>query len=496
MLYMVRCFMVVTIQNDCGKHCDRGHSQDSFYELMLRVMNDMRHYLVGLDTLVPTRHGRRPYINFDNAASTPPFKSVLQAINDCAPWYASVHRGDGLKSRLSTDLYEEARQIVAAFVGAHPEEHVVVFGKNTTEAINKLSYRLRLRRDDIVLISHLEHHSNDLPWRAQATVKRIGLTPDGEIDKHNFVALLRRYKGRVKLVAVSGASNVTGNVPDVHWYARQAHAAGVPILVDCAQLAAHRPIVMGRLHDPEHLDYVAISGHKLYAPFGTGALIGRHDTFTRGEPEYQGGGTVRLVTAKTVDWAEPPEVDEAGSPNVLGAIALARAIRTLERIGFRTITAHEAQLTSYALSRLKTIPEVTVYGDTSPVSVGHRTGVIPFTVDGLSAQLVAAILGDEHGIGVRSGCFCAQPYVMSLLGLHNSEVARSRYHALHRRRDLLPGMVRISLGLYNTTHEVELFIEALRAIAQGNHENYTVDRATGMYTPTHTSYDRRQYFKI
>lgn len=443
---------------------------------------------------MPVQDGHRAYINFDNAATTPPFKSVLAAIHDFAPWYSSVHRGNGLKSRLSTDLYEEARQIVGNFFGAIPDEHVVIFGKNTTEAINKLSYRLGLRKTDIVLISHLEHHSNDLPWRARATVKRIGLTSEGGIDQSSFASLLQKYAGRIRLVAISGASNVTGHIPDIHWFARKTHQAGAQILVDCAQLAGHRPIRMGALNDPEHLDYIAISGHKMYAPFGAGALIGRRDTFIRGEPEYRGGGTIQLVTPEIVDWAAPPESDEAGSPNVIGAIAFARAIRTLEQIGMDTIAGYEATLTRYALKKLQKVPGVEIYGPTSLAA--NRSGVIPFTVGALPSNLVAAILGFEWGIGVRSGCFCAQPYVMSLLGIDHQTQHRIRYNLLHKRRDLLPGMVRISFGLYNTPEEIDVLIQALTAISQGQYGEYTVDKTTGFFTPTDAIENLSTYFSF
>ncbi len=460
------------------------------------MATNLRKYIVGLDASVPVRGGMRPYINLDNAASTPPFRSVLEAVDHFSPWYSSVHRGNGLKSRLSTEAYEEARQIVAAFVSANSDERVVIFGKNTTEAINKLSYRLPLKKTDIVLISHLEHHSNDLPWRARATVKRIGLTPEGGIDRADFVALLDKYGGRIKLVAISGASNVTGHIPDIHWFARKAHEAGAQILVDCAQLAAHRPIRIGSLEDPEHLDYIAISGHKMYAPFGTGALIGRRDTFMRSEPEYRGGGTVNLVTPTIVDWAASPDIDEAGSPNVIGAVALARAIKTLEQIGLNTIAEHEAALTRYALTKLKEVPNVTVYGEIEPSYATGRSGVIPFTVGNVPPHLVAAILGFEWGIGVRSGCFCAQPYVMSLLGIDRQTQYRIRYNLLHRRRDLMPGMVRISFGLYNTREEINVLIKALAAISEGKYGGYAVDRANGSYTPIDDTEDLSAYFKI
>jgi len=453
-------------------------------------------YIAGLDTLVPIRGGERRYINLDNAASTPAFKNVLQAVNDFTPWYSSVHRGNGFKSRLSTAVYEEARGMVMSFFGADPAEYVAIFGKNTTEAINKLSYRLPLRKTDIVLISHLEHHSNDLPWRARATVKRIGLTPEGGIDQEDFMALLDRYAGKVKLVAISGASNVTGHIPDIHWFARKAHEVGAQIAVDCAQLAAHRPIYMGSLSDPGHLDYIAISGHKMYAPFGTGALIGRRDTFMRGEPEYKGGGTIMVVTPKTVDWAFPPDSDEAGSPNVVGAVALARAIRTLEQIGMGTIAGHEAALTRYALAKLKGVPRLAIYGEAEPSYATDRSGVIPFTVANMPPHLVAAILGFEWGIGVRSGCFCAQPYVMSLLGAGRQAQHRIRYNLLHRRRDLAPGLVRVSFGLYNTQREIDALMTALKAIARGEYGAYAVDKTTGFYSPTDTVENFSSYFKI
>lgn len=303
----------------------------------------LREQVVGLGCSVPILNGEQVYINFDNAASTPPLKTVMRTVEDYMPWYSSVHRGSGYKSRLSTEAYEQARRIVADFVRADPEEYVVIFGKNTTEAINKLSYRLPLRKKDIVIVSHLEHHSNDLPWRARATVKRIGLTADGAIDRLDYVRLLKKNAGKVKLVAISGASNVTGHLPDIHWFARQAHDAGAEILIDAAQLAAHRPIRMKNLSDPEHLDYVAMSAHKMYAPFGTGALVGRLDTFSHGEPEYRGGGTIQVVTPQIVDWALPPDSDEAGSPNVAGAVAMASAALSLQRIGFTSIASHSAR---------------------------------------------------------------------------------------------------------------------------------------------------------
>lgn len=452
-------------------------------------MNELRDYIAGVDTQVPTANGLQPYANLDNAATTPAFKTVLAAVNEFAPLYSSVHRGSGFKSRVSTDVYEQCRDVVMSFVGANTNEHTVIFGKNTTEAVNKLSYRLGLQRKDIVLISHLEHHSNDLPWRSKATVQRIATSSDGSVDQGDFLKLLKEYGPRIKLVAISGASNVTGHMPDIHWFASQTHAIGAQIFVDCAQLAAHRQIDMKPLDDPTHLDYIAFSGHKMYAPFGCGVLVARRDIFVGGNPEYVGGGTIASVTTDTIDWATPPERDEAGSPNVIGAVTLARAIRTLQKIGLDTIAQHERQMTAYTLDKLKTIPDLILYG--SRTMTANRSGVIAFALGDIPSHLVAAQLGFEWGIGVRSGCFCAQPYVMSLLGLNPSRVRRN---ILRGKRSIVPGLVRVSFGIYNTTAEIDRLTEALLSISRRHTAHYTVDDQTGIYTPTrsalYTSSDR------
>ena len=263
---------------------------------------------------------------------------------------------------------------MAGFVGADPRDYVVIFGKNTTEAINKLSYRLPLAPDDVVLVSQLEHHSNDLPWRARAKVEHIGCDALGRLDEADLDRLLDKHAGRVRLVAVTGGSNVTGHMPDVHRLAAKAHAAGAQIMVDCAQLAPHRAIDMGALDDPEHLDYVTLSAHKMYAPFGTGALIGRRDTFERGEPEHRGGGTIEFVSLDDVDLGRTaPDRDEAGTPNVVGAVALAAAMQALGAASAWTnVARHEAELTVYALERLARVDGLRIYGDADPG--GPRSG--------------------------------------------------------------------------------------------------------------------------
>ncbi|HEX5689715.1 MAG TPA: aminotransferase class V-fold PLP-dependent enzyme, partial [Roseiflexaceae bacterium] len=302
--------------------------------------------------------------------------------------------------------------------------------------------------------------------------------------------LLRRYAGRVRLVAVSGGSNVTGVLPPIHRLAELAHAAGAEIAVDAAQLAPHRPIDIGDLDDPTHLDYIAFSGHKLYAPFGAGVLIGRRDTFAQGAPEAVGGGTVRQVTLEDVIWADTPARDEAGTPNVVGAVALAAATLELRRIGLARIATHEATLTAHALERLGSIRGLHIYGDADPAHAAERLGVVPFTLDGVDHRLVAAILSCEYGIAVRTGAFCAQPYVRRLLSSQDAEVHCG---------PLAPraGLIRVSFGLTNTIADVDALIRALEDIARGNYRGrYTLDPTDGAYRPADWQPQFADYFAL
>jgi cysteine desulfurase / selenocysteine lyase len=441
-----------------------------------------RERLVGLDQKLPLLDGRlAPYINLDNAASTPPLRDVAEAIERFLPYYSSVHRGSGFKSRVSTAAYDEAHDIVARFVGADTRTNTAIFGKNTTEAINKLAFRYPLMPGSVVLSTEMEHHSNDLPWR-RASVVRARVTPDGRLDEDDVDRLFTAYGERIALVTVSGASNVTGFIQPIHRLARKAHRVGASILVDAAQLAPHRRIDMKPDDDPEHIDFVALSAHKMYAPFGTGALVGRRDIFLRGAPEYQGGGTVDIVTPSEVHWAGLPDREEAGSPNVVGAVAMAVAARTLMDTGMEDLERHEASLTQYALERLRSLPGVVIYGESDPARGGDRVGVIPFNLVSTHHALVAAILGSEAGIGVRSGCFCAQSYVAQLLRLTEEEQAARRGEHLAGDRRQAPGMVRASLSAYNTFEEIDALIEILGRIIRHDYQgDYYQVPETGDY---------------
>ena len=418
-----------------------------------------RRMVVGVEALVPLKNGQKVTgINFDNAATTPPFYSVLTAVIKFSPWYSSIHRGTGYKSKISSNIYEESRNEVLEFVGADPNYYTAIFVKNATEAINKLSYRLCSKSKKCMILStSMEHHSNDLPWRDKYNMDYINVNEDGTLSMDDLKLKLKKYKKQVKLVTVSGASNVTGAKNPIYEIARLCHKNGVKILVDGAQLVPHCPVSMGSPGEPENIDFIVFSAHKMYAPFGIGVLIGPKEVFMQGAPDYTGGGTVKYVTHNYVSWDDPPEKEEAGSPNVIGTAALMASIRTLSDLGMKNVEKHERRLTAYALDKLRRIPQVIFYDD---VPVENRVSIIPFNIKGMTYEKVAQSLSDIGGISVRCGCFCAQPYVQCLLKISSEQVKKY----INNPDVLRPGMVRVSFGLYNTFSEVDVFINVLKEI--------------------------------
>jgi selenocysteine lyase/cysteine desulfurase len=298
-------------------------------------------------------------------------------------------------------------------------------------------------------------------------------------------------------VAITGASNVTGFINPYYRLAEKTHSVGAKIALDCAQLAPHRKIDMLPVEDPAHIDFLTISAHKLYAPFGTGALIGLTETFEEGVPDLTGGGTVEFVTLDDVIWTVPPERDEAGSPNTIGAVALAAAILQLESVGMDAVADHEAQLTAYALEKLNQIEGINIYGDDIPDRASERLGVIPFTLQETSHFLVSAILGYEFGIGIRNGCFCAHPYVLHLLNITPEKSREVRQKIISGDRSDMPGFLRASFGLYNSYAEVDTLIDALHQIQAGKFKGeYLQDSATGDYSPRGWEPKFEQQFSI
>ncbi|HWB37932.1 MAG TPA: aminotransferase class V-fold PLP-dependent enzyme [Rugosimonospora sp.] len=358
--------------------------------------------VVGGDTHVPlVGGGSTRYVNLDYAASTPALARVADHVDSLLPQYSSVHRGAGYLSRLCTTVYEHARATVLEFVGAGPDQ-IAVFTRNTTDAFGLLA---SATPGEAVLLD-VEHHANLLPWQRRGD----RVVPAGRTVTATLAALGAELGRRpAALLTVTGASNVTGECPPLAALAGLAHRHGARFAVDAAQLAPHRRIDAAG----DGVDYLAFSGHKLYAPYGAGALVGRRDWLDAAEPYLAGGGAVREVTVDGTDWAAAPARHEGGTPNVLGVAALARACQELAALPAGALQAHEealrerllAGLAGLGLSPLRLWPD-------SPDAVG----LVTFTVPGIPAGKVAAYLSAEHGIGVRDGRFCAHPLLGRLSG--------------------------------------------------------------------------------
>lgn len=414
----------------------------------------------------------QPLVYLDHAASTHPPRLVLDALREFLEHsYANVHRGRHFLSQIATEHFEHVSDEVLTFIGGERSGNTVVLCGNTTQALD-LAAHVMAGVDGPTLVTLLEHHSNDLPHRRHGRVVHVEVTGDGHLDLDDLEAKLVRE--RPKLVAVTGASNVTGHRTDVHEVARRAHAYGARVLVDAAQLLAHAPLDVRSNDDPAHLDFVAAAGHKAYAPFGSAFLFGPTDVMDAAPPYIPAGGTVWYVTEDDAYFKKSPDRHEGGTPNIAGAFAMSAALRYLREIGMDAVREHEQALTARALRGLLAIPEVRVLGDPDPA---RRIGVLAFTVEGTRHDVAATILNEEAAIAVRNGCFCAQPYLYRLLGIEDTAAIRARLRAGDESN--LPGAVRPSLGLFNTAAEVDRLLEVVRAIAAGRFAGRYVEPASG-----------------
>lgn len=422
--------------------------------------------------------GHVRYANLDYGASAPALSVVSAYLNEILPFYASVHRGAGYASQISTSVYENARAIVREFVGGRPDD-AVIFTRNTTDSLNLLAGCLPAAggvHTGEVLYLDIEHHANLLPWQ-RVPHRSVIAAPTLAATLELLRAELAH--GGISLLAVTGASNVTGEILPIRALAALAHDYGARIVVDAAQLAPHRRIDIAA----DDVDYLAFSGHKLYAPFGAGVLVGRPDWLDAGTPHLAGGGAVQDARIDSVSWTTGPARHEGGSPNVLGAATLARATQVIAGLDVDLWHAHENAIRSFLVEGLARIDGVTVhqiFSDSasfdSPAGAGPATGtgtgtigVVNFSLEGYDAGLVAAYLSAEHGIGLRDGRFCAHP--------------------LLRRLGLPSGSLRASFGLGSRLEDAQRLLTALEELRRtGLGWDYVVD--AGRWVPSN---DARSY---
>ena len=421
------------------------------------TISNIRPYIAGLDEPVELADGTtRPQINFDNAATTPALTPVMDEVNQKLLMYGSIGRGFSQKSNYSTELYEETRNTVLSFVGLDPYEdyeYTCFYVNNTTDGLNKLASALITDEDDLVLSTRMEHHANDLSWRERCKVIYAEVDQQGRVRYDEIERLLQENK--VKLVAVTAASNVTGYVTDVHRVAKLAHQYGAMIVVDGAQIVAHRAFSMKGATPEENIDFFVFSAHKMYSPYGGGAVIGLRSVLNEHIPEFYGGGTVTIVGDSSVTFKDVPELYEAGSPNYPGVIGMGKAMEILKEVGFDAIEEHEQKLVRRMIDGLKQFDHVVIYGDTENIS--DRVGVVTFNFTDINSYFLAVKLTELGGVATRRGAFCAHPYVWRLLGIPDEELEKYADCGASGT----PGMIRVSFGIYNTEEEVDEFLSVL-----------------------------------
>ena len=378
----------------------------------------------------------KPLVYLDNGASAQHPTQVINAVKDLYEQnYSNVHRGVHTLSQESSNLYDDARVKVRGFINASCV-HEVIFTSGTTESINLVaqSYaRPRLQKGDEILITHMEHHSNIVPWQivceqTGATLKVVPISDAGELELDQFHALLSE---KTKLVSVVHVSNALGTVNPIKEIIDAAHAMSVPVLVDGAQAIPHIPVDVQALD----ADFYAFSGHKIYGPTGIGILYGKEKLLNE-MPPYQGGGDMILsVSFEGTTYNQLPYKFEAGTPNIAGVVGLGAAIDYVNSIGLGAIAAHEHGLLVYATSKLQEIDGLRIIGEAE-----QKAGLISFVLDAVHPHDIGTML-DGEGIAIRAGHHCAQPVM-------------ERYN--------VPATARASFAMYNTFEEIDVLAEAIR----------------------------------
>jgi len=429
---------------------------------------------------VATTRGDVKYVNLDNAATTPPFKNVQKKVSDYLASYGSVHRGAGIKSQISTDVYERSRDVIKKFVGAQKDSYVLFTG-NTTGAMNAASYYFSFL-DGKVAVSDIEHSSSWLPWIKAEGIKKLGkqqisiadmdntteqiqklgrqqvvsygVNENFEFDLNDIEKVLKENK--IKVFVLTASSNATGYCPDIKKIGEIVHKYGTYFVVDGCQFIQHHKIDMENMG----IDFLAASGHKFYAPYGGGFLIGPKDFFDKFISYEIGGGNLPYITKKGEFLRYKNQLaHDPGTPNAIGAISMAEAIKQLEKIGIENVEKYETNLTKKAFLALKNNPKIDLY-----VSENHLSTVLPFNIKGRESREVAQELNDKFGIGTRAGSFCVYNVVRHLLKIEDESEIITGVKAGDEKA--VPGFVRASFALCNTENDVSRFIGAIEEMTK------------------------------
>lgn len=424
-----------------------------------------------------TGEGKR-VVPLNNAATTPPLAAVGDAVNEFLACYGALHRGAGPRARLTCEAVEAATDSIRSFLQLS-DDHALIFTANTSAAINLIARMLPLSSEDVVVISEIEHTSNNLPWRYNTPARVLELKADttGMLDYSDLERICSQER-RIRVVAVTGASNQTGYVADIPRLSRIARQAGAFLFVDAAQLAPHRRIDV----EGWGVDALAFSAHKVYAPFGIGALALPRDLLDT-NPVDPGGGSIDMISGDAVVWAPAEGRHQTGTWNATGIVALGAACRELLNTGFDRIEAHEQMLVDYAARQIGGIDGLRLHVPIQRYIEDRRIGTFPFTLPNLHHSLAAAILEHEYGIEVRAGTICNHRLVRRWFDIDAAAQEDIEGRIAEGDRLASYGIVRASLGLHNRHVDIDQLTSALKELLSKGY------RLTYRPCPEHETYE-------
>jgi len=423
----------------------------------------MNKSVIGQDTRITLPTGKEvELVMLNNAATTPPFEYTLKKVTEFLSEYGTFHRGSGPFAAKTYERVKVAMQIIRNFFGLG-NEHEIIFTKNTSEAINLFIRLLELNEDDVIITSEIEHTSNNLPWtyNSKAQVIQVKAHSDGSLDYDDLEEKVKLHGKNIKLIALTGASNLTGYIPDIARISKLAKQNEALLFIDAAQLAPHRPINM----KDAGIDALALSAHKIYAPFGIGVLALPKKILERA-PVDPGGGSIDMLSKEGVVWAPSATRHQTGTWNVTGIIALAASCEVISSYGWDKIISHEKNLIEQMTKELYAIPQIKTYIPREKYFKDQRIGTFVFNIEGYHHSLVSAILENEYGIETRAGTICNHRLVRNWLKVSDKEQKEIEKAIQEGNRLATYGIVRASLGIQNSEKDIKRLVDALQEIVE------------------------------
>lgn len=422
--------------------------------------------VLGVNKKIKLKTGKVSNITLlNNGATTPPFKDTMNEVNNFLSTYGAFHKGAGPYAEVTYQKVCQSIKDIREFLGVKKNQSLL-FTSNTSSAINLFARMLNLKKEDVVLTSDIEHTSNNLPWSYNTKTKVVYIKSliDGGLDYKDLKKKALEYKDKIKLVTITGASNMSGYVPDIKKISKTIKPTKALLFVDGAQLAPHREINMKK----QKIDALAFSAHKLYAPFGIGVLA-IPTQLLKQVPVDPGGGSIDMISENNIVWASDISKHQTGTWNVAGIVATAKSCNLLKEVGWENLFSHETELIKHALDRLQKINKIKLFIEPKTFLNQKRIGTIVFNLEGYHHSLLSSVLENEYGIETRAGTICNHKLVRRWFNISGKEQVIVEKKIKQGNRLATYGVVRLSIGIYNTKSDIDRLVQALEKISKKGH---------------------------